>query len=91
VGLRSDLALGRDGIPIVVYGDQRTSDVWVARCVDTTCADPPTRQRLEGVDQFGTWQQIIIGTDDLPFMAYRNDTSADVSAERCSNLACTRP
>jgi len=85
-GSLPSLAIGVDGLPIIVYGRNSTSEVIVSHCADLTCTAPATRTVLGT----GTTGWMTVGADGLPIIALVDlEVSGGLQVVHCANVACT--
>jgi hypothetical protein len=83
----TDVAIGADGLPFVVYTDASTSPTVLktAHCDDAGCA---TRTVTVHADSFFAGDAVVaIGADGLPVFASRQ--GVDIRVGHCVNRACT--
>lgn len=88
VGQRNAIAIGADGLPVVVYNDATNTELKVLHCGNPSCTSGNTTTPLTEA-QFVIGTSVAIGTDGLPLISYRDSTSFNLSAAHCGDEGCT--
>ena len=92
-GLRPSIAVGRDGLPIIVHerrdapGDAN-GKVVVSHCVNAFCS-ATTNTVLDTTGAVAAAPSVAIGADTFPVIAYSHSSGPSLRVARCENLACT--
>jgi len=91
-GLRTFLAIGSDGYPIISFGDQVAGSLRLILCDGIKCDNPqPT---ITTIDQQETWvgwpSSIAIGQDGYPVIAYSGNISTwgPLLIAKCNDVRC---
>lgn len=90
LGTGADVALGADGMPVIVYLDTTADAVLVAKCAVEDCSagtllnvlDPQVPTTL------GSDPVIAIGTDGNPVISYFDEDDLALKVAHCSDPAC---
>ena len=88
----ASLAVGSDGLPILVYYDGQVSALKFDRCNDMTCEDRSTE--ILGVGEF-EYASLTVAGDGLPMMVYFDRTNVTQSVRpsltflKCEDLSCS--
>jgi len=92
-GAESNLAIGADGLPIMVYrpGQTPNNAVKVAKCGNATCSSGNTLTLVSGFRTNAGYRiQIAVGPDGLPVVQFVNIFAANaVRVIKCGNAACS--
>jgi hypothetical protein len=83
-GYRNAMAIGSDGLPLIVYYDQSTNFMKALHCMDLACLS-------WSVNTFsfpGVYQSIAIGGDGLPIISY-NLGSWGAGVVHCEDRSCS--
>lgn len=85
----SSIAVPSDGLPVISYLDTSGgidfAILKMAKCGDTSCSSGNSSVT---VDSFGYVNSVVIGSDDLPIIAYLGTSSA-LKIAHCGNSACS--
>jgi FG-GAP-like repeat len=97
-GVRSSVAVGRDGLGVMSYyvggGDCSACNLRVAHCVDTDCTAVTTHD-VDTIGDVGLYSSIKIGSDGLPLVSYTSYRSADfhftedLKVAHCEDVECS--
>ncbi len=87
-GFQSSLAIGSDGLPIIVYRIGITDDLRIVHCGNIRCSKDNIGRTLDSVGNVGFNPSIAIGSDGLPIIAYKNGSTSDLKIVRCEDVAC---
>jgi hypothetical protein len=82
------IAIGGDGLGVVVYYDNTNHDLRVAHCADIACTGL-THTVVDEFDDEGQYPSITTGADGLPLIAYDGDSVLKVA--HCGDVACATP
>jgi hypothetical protein len=75
VGNHPSIAIGLDGRPVISYWDVANNDLKYARCANAACSGTPTTvATLDSAGDVGMENDITIGVDGRPVIAYLDDT-----------------
>jgi hypothetical protein len=89
VGMRSSIAIGTDGFPIIAYLNASTNSLQTAKCNDFFCSGKTISNISTDVDTT-SGISIAIGTDGLPIIAYGHTYDyPKVRIVICGNSACS--
>lgn len=98
-GNGTTVAVGSDGYPIVAFRDGDRGTLMVAHCGDPLCGDrglarvsqvdPPEGTEDVDVDT-GIQASMVIGTDNLPIIAYHDRERGALKIAHCEDTACTQ-
>ncbi|MBP9850264.1 MAG: VCBS repeat-containing protein [Candidatus Peribacteraceae bacterium] len=90
VGQHSVIAIGTDGFPIIMYGDNDNNLLKVVKCATAGCT---VGNVITTIDTQSAWnsftQSIVIAPDGRPTMAYTRGLSSVLKYARCGNESCT--
>lgn len=91
VGAGLSMAIGADGFPIFSYGDRTDLSLRFARCGSHACSAGTVTsvELLDPVEDIGIETAMVVGSDGLPFIAYRDSTSAEIDVVHCGNADCS--
>jgi hypothetical protein len=89
VGLRSSIAVGDNGYPIISYYDATNADLKVAACTAADCTGTPTVTTIDSADDVGVHTSIAIGDNGYPVISYYDTTNADLKVAACTTADCT--
>jgi hypothetical protein len=84
----SSLAVGADGLPVMLYYDYDSRSARFAHCVDLECSDN-TALTLDQSSDVGQAAVVAIGVDGNPFSTYFDNTNLATIVVHCSNHFCT--
>ncbi len=87
----SSLTIGADGLGLISYiACPANCNLKVAHCNDLACTSASTSTLVSvGDGSGGLFTSIIIGTDGLGLISYRDDTNDDLKVAHCNDVACT--
>jgi len=88
VGFDARVAIGVDGLAVIVSNDFSTADLEVAHCSDIACSTA-TIATVDSAGSVGRYPGVAIGADGFPLISYDDATNADLKVAHCSNVACT--
>ncbi|HZU86292.1 MAG TPA: hypothetical protein VFF78_02340 [Anaerolineaceae bacterium] len=84
----TSITIGMDGIPVISYYDPATESLNFAYCGNANCSsDVVTRTISTAGDYEGIYNQITIGFDGLPVIAYSENSS--LKFLHCGNITCS--
>jgi hypothetical protein len=86
VGNEISIAVGTDGLALISYDDNSSSDLKVAHCSDLEC-DTATVVAVDTTGSVGRFSSITIGSDGLGLISY--DKGGDLGVAHCSDVACS--
>ncbi|MBN8482861.1 MAG: hypothetical protein J0L88_14855 [Xanthomonadales bacterium] len=90
LGADIDLALNRDGKPIIAYTDSTADELLLAYCATAECDGgiliTVVESNLTSVPGLGP--SVAIGTDNSPVMVLRDGTNAALKVLACSDPQC---
>lgn len=90
LGQYSSIAIGTDGLPIISYRGFGAQALRVTHCGNAGCTAGNTTLNVDNpADAVGLYSSIAIGTDGLPIISHRNDTTGALRVTHCGNVACT--
>jgi len=84
----SALALGPDGLPVIVYFDT-SNNLKVAKCANAACAAGTTTTALTPGGMPGGFPSVAIGADGFPVIAFYDVIDGDLRVAKCANAACS--
>ncbi len=91
----NSIAIGADGFPVISFGNQvarfnPASFLMVAKCNDPDCAGGNEVVSIvdNAGDGVGTRNEIAIGTDGFPVVAYDELFGGDLRVAKCQNASC---
>ncbi len=87
-GFQSSLAIGVDGLPIIVYRIGITDDLRIIHCGNVRCSKDNVGRTLDSVGNVGFNPSIAIGSDGLPVVAYKNGSTSDLKFVHCEDVTC---
>lgn len=85
------LAIGSDGLPIIAFYDVSTESLKTAKCFKPDCTGPRTIKTIQGGisgNQIGFYNDIIIGNDGFPIIAFARIDTNELKVARCASLDC---
>lgn len=90
--VEATIAIGSDGMPMIVYG--KGAELHVVHCTAADCSATDEHVTFDPIDyQTVTDADVVIGSDGLPFIRYYAYLSTDgkyrLSALKCSDELCT--
>jgi hypothetical protein len=80
------IAIGSDTFPVISFGGDPGTTLYVAKCNDIACAGAD--ELVSAVDSAGFNSAITISTDTFPVIAYDN-SSQGLTIAKCNDIACT--
>ncbi|MEZ5293195.1 MAG: hypothetical protein R2745_19090 [Vicinamibacterales bacterium] len=83
-GNRTSIAIGADGRPIVVHGDEPSWALRVTHCTDVACTSATTTV-MPGARS----PRMVIGPDGLPLIGAQDTTLWALQVTHCGNATCT--
>ena len=70
-GMRTSIAIGVDGLPIISYYHPNNGDLQVVHCGDRYCSSSNTIANIDSPSRLGgLYNSIAIGVDGLPIISY---------------------
>ncbi|MFC1789478.1 hypothetical protein ACFLYY_00700 [Patescibacteria group bacterium] len=81
------IAIGTDGYPIVVYGDEDNDLLKAVKCANANCTATTSISTLDNVSY--PYPSIAIGTDGYPIVAYSDFGNGLIKVVKCANANCT--
>ena len=92
VGQSTSVTIGADGLPVISYEKLFfDGDLKVAHCGNAACTAGNTITTVDSAGDVGTSTSVTIGAQDLPVIAYVDDTNDDLKVARCGDAACSTP
>lgn len=90
LGTGADVALGADGMPVIVYLDTTADGVLVAKCVVEDCSAGTVLSVLDAQvpTTVGADPAIAIGVDGNPVISYFDEDDLALKVAHCSDPAC---
>ncbi|MEX2007980.1 MAG: fibronectin type III domain-containing protein, partial [Candidatus Spechtbacterales bacterium] len=89
VGEYTSIAIGTDTFPVISYQDGTNLDLKVVHCGNVTCSSGNTLTTVDSTGDVGRSTSIVIGTDNLPVISYRDVTNFDLKVVHCGNVTCS--
>ncbi len=91
VGASPSIAIGTDGLPVISYYDSTAQSLKLARCNDLACAggDEAIVTLDNPANDVGNPNDLAIGADGNPVIAYHDATLRDVKVVKCNDPACS--
>jgi len=91
VGLYASIAIGTDNLPIIAYQDSTSYpyDLKFVKCGNSSCSAGNIITKLNSPRHDGYYNKIVIGSDSLPIVAYRDVSNDSVTVFKCKEPACT--
>ena len=89
IGIDTGIAIGTDGMPVIAYKDDSNKTLKVVHCGTDDCSIVSAVTIVDADGNVGGGASIVIGTNGLPLISYRDDTSGNLKILSCGNLACT--
>ncbi|MGE0815551.1 MAG: hypothetical protein AB7O93_19605 [Vicinamibacterales bacterium] len=83
-GTETSLAIGADGRPIVVHGDESPWALRVTHCTDVPCTSATTTVMPDA-----RLPAIVIGPDGLPLISAQDTQLWALRVTHCGNVTCT--
>ncbi len=93
VGTDTQMVLGNDGLPVIVYLDVTADAVLVAKCIDAACSPGAQISVLDAQvpTTIGVSPAIVIGTDGNPVISYFDEDILALEVAHCNDPACVTP
>lgn len=90
LGTGADVALGADGMPVIVYLDTTADAVLVAKCAVEDCSAGTVLNVLDAQvpTTLGADPAIAIGVDGNPVISYFDEDDLALKVAHCSDPAC---
>ncbi|MCB0872651.1 MAG: choice-of-anchor D domain-containing protein [Actinobacteria bacterium] len=96
VGVRSSIAIGTDGNPVIAHYDLTNQDLRFVRCDDRACAPGgDTAVVVDATGDSGWYPSMVIGADGNPLITYRRTVypgppeSSGLVAAHCGDASCS--
>lgn len=89
VGNPNSLAIGADNLPVVSYYDSTSNDLKVAHCGDNDCSIGTTTTTVDATGFVGGYNDIAIGSDNLPIISYIDESNNSLKVTHCGNNDCS--
>ena len=85
----TSIAIGRDGLPVVSYGDSDGGTLRVLKCGDASCAAGNVITAVDDPENHvGHYTSIAVGPDGLPVVSYGDMTAGALKVAKCDNVSC---
>jgi len=102
VGIDSEIAIGSDNNPVIIYEDETNADLKFVHCLNISCSGsvgvgfdtPIILADADGSTTFiDTGSSIAIGTDGFPVIAYTFNTGTNdqIRFLHCTDVTCSTP
>ncbi len=88
VGVVPSLAIGADGLPVIIHGDGTNLGLRVCKCGNASCSSGNTCTTVESTGVVSGYISLAIGVDGLPVASY-NDTSKNLKVIKGLGLPTT--
>ncbi len=94
VGNQTRVALGTDGFAVIShysFVSATEADMILTKCSNTACSTS-TSVTIDGgssSNNYGTYNDVAIGADGYPVIAYHDDTNDDLKVAKCSTADCS--
>ena len=88
----TDIAVGVDGYPLIVYADESAEILYALHCTSADCSTADTKDLLEdrsGTDVVGEHISLTIDDNHLPVMAYYDAANGEIAVTQCSVVDCS--
>lgn len=90
-GLYPSIAVPTDGFPVISHVSDTPDDLYFTKCGNAACSTGNTTTAINtsttvDVDQDTS---IVIGSDGLPVISYRDAANVDLLVTQCLNSTCT--
>ncbi len=89
VGIRTSLAIGTDGLPVISHHDDTSGDLEFVKCGNAACSSGNSTTTLDSTGDVGDFASLAIGTDGAPVISYFDLTNGDLKVIKCGNTACS--
>lgn len=91
VGSSPSIAIGADGLPAISYQDGTARSLKLAKCNDPACTggDEAIVTLDDPANEVGNPNDLAIGADGNPVIAYHDATLRDVKVVKCNDPACS--
>jgi hypothetical protein len=89
IGFQTAVAVGGDGLPVIVYRDEATRTVKVAHCGTEDCSSGNTLTTPDDRDNVGRGASIAINVSGFPIISYRDGLNGFLRVLSCGNYECT--
>jgi len=83
------MILGPDGYPLIAYTDSASGRLKVVDCGGYLYCNSPTVHVIDSSGNVGDYVAMILDSDDLPLIAYRDDSEASLKLARCLDSICS--
>jgi len=93
VGNYPSVAVGPDGLAVASYYDTTNGDLKVVKNTAPTGSNDSTGQPVTAVDttgNVGQYTSIVVGPDNLPFIAYYDVTNSVMKTVKCATADCAK-
>ena len=87
-GLFNSIAIGADGMPLIVYYEGLTQNLVVAHCSGVACTSATLASPDIGGD-VGNFNSVAIGKDGFPLVSYYDATNHRLKVLHCNNVSCS--
>lgn len=93
LGTDTQMVIGTDGLPVIVYLDTSADAVLVAKCIDVDCSPGAQLNTLatQVPTTIGVSPSIAIGTNGNPVISYFDEDDLALKIARCNDSACVTP
>lgn len=88
VGNYPSAVIGSNGLPFISYYNADDDDLKVIACGDLSCEAGNTITTIDSAGEVGLHTAAAVGSDGLPFIAYRDVTNGNLKIVHCGNVAC---
>lgn len=89
IGLNSHMIIDPAGLPFIAYNDGSNSSLKTAKCTNTDCSSTVTIETVDNSFNTGTFNDVIFGSDNLPIIAYTENTLDQIRIAKCNNSDCS--
>jgi hypothetical protein len=89
IGFQTSMAVGGDGLPVIVYRDESERSLKVAHCGTEDCSSGNTVTTADSSGNVGRGASIAINTSGFPIISYRDGIAGALKVLSCGNPACT--
>lgn len=88
--LYTSIATGTNGLPIIAYYDNLSSDLKVIACGNPSCSSASsTITTIDSTGDVGSYASLAIGSDGFPVISYYDATNGDLKVAKCGNAICS--
>ena len=89
--IRTSIAIGSDGMPVISYYDDTDESLKVAHCNDLSCSGG--NENITVVDDgagnnVGVFSSLAISSDGLPIISYTDSTDLSLKVAKCMDVDC---